>query len=233
MHTPPEGWYPGSHVMPQVDWAHDGLPFGVPGHASPHVLQLAALVVTSTHDPLQFVRPPVQEAAHALWLHTWDGGQVLEQYPQWSCALVVSVSHPSSLRPSQSPQPPLHAPMAHALAAHAAVAFGIAHGSHDTDAQPYRGSSIETHEPEQSLRPAGHPPLSSGGTGARSSGASTLASVMPPSAGGAETSRSPSRSPQPASAPGTDVKARIVTRDRASPARLIAGYSTADCSCRT
>jgi hypothetical protein len=65
--------------MPQVDWAHDGLPFGVPGHALPHVLQLVTLVVRSTQEPLQFVRPPLQDVAHELWLHTCDGGQALVQ----------------------------------------------------------------------------------------------------------------------------------------------------------
>jgi hypothetical protein len=79
MQAPPEGWYPALHVMPHVDRVHDGLPFCVPGHALPHVLQLAALVVTSTHEPLQFVRPPVQDVAHALLLHTCDGGHALEQ----------------------------------------------------------------------------------------------------------------------------------------------------------
>jgi hypothetical protein len=123
-------------LTPQVDAAQVGVPFAVPGHALPHVLQLAALLVRSTHEPLQFERPPMQEAAHALWLHTCDDGQALLQYPQWSCAPLVSVSHPSSLRPSQSPQPTLHAPIAHTLAAHDAVAFGTAHGSQDEEVQP-------------------------------------------------------------------------------------------------
>jgi hypothetical protein len=72
------------------------------------------------------------------------------------CVLVVSTSQPFATSPSQSARPPLHAPTAHAPWEQIAVAFGTEHGLHDVAPQPKRGSSFETHPPEQSWRSEAH-----------------------------------------------------------------------------
>ncbi|MGD0527262.1 MAG: hypothetical protein ABSE49_19125 [Polyangiaceae bacterium] len=54
------------HAMPHALFAHVGCPCVVDGHAFPHVPQLAALEVVSTHVPLHSVGVPVgQPVTHA------------------------------------------------------------------------------------------------------------------------------------------------------------------------
>ena len=80
------------------------------GHASAHPLQSLALLVVSTHVPLQRVGVAVgQPDTHVPAAHTGSFvGQALVHEPQVA-GLVMSVSQPFEGLPSQSAQPIAHA----------------------------------------------------------------------------------------------------------------------------
>jgi hypothetical protein len=55
---------PASHLKPHSLAAQVAAPLRGMGHAMPQALQLSGLEVTSMHEPLQLVRPPLQPTVH-------------------------------------------------------------------------------------------------------------------------------------------------------------------------
>jgi hypothetical protein len=144
-------------------------PLAGAAHAFPHVLQLSALVVTSTHAPLHATSVPGQVDVQPFGPQTWVRPQAVVHAPQCFGSLVTSASHPSDALPLQSARPASHSAVAQAPFAHLAVPWGIAQGAQDGSPHPVRGSSRATHAPPHDLRPSGHasspfPPSPFGGS---------------------------------------------------------------------
>jgi hypothetical protein len=66
------------------------LPFAGVGHALPQVRQLAGSVVVSTHEPEQFVAPPVQLSPQTPSVHTSFAPHVFPHSPQLNGSVPVN-----------------------------------------------------------------------------------------------------------------------------------------------
>src|SRR6188508_819542 len=78
----PHGAKPSAQSMPHSPAVQVALPLAGIGHAMPHCPQLSGLAVVSMHEPLQFMRPPVQPALHAPRSQTSAAEQAISQSPQ-------------------------------------------------------------------------------------------------------------------------------------------------------
>jgi len=101
---------------------HVGTPFMTMGQGVVQLEQWSAFDVTSTHEPLQFVRFGPHAVVQTRWLHTWLLMHGVVHPPQCAKSLVVSISQPFAGCPSQSARPISHMPTAHAPAWQIAVA---------------------------------------------------------------------------------------------------------------
>lgn len=118
---------PALQVMPHMLEPHRGIALAPPRQARPHIPQFAASDVTSTHEPPQATRPPVQAATHPPALQNCAPGQVLPHSPQLAGEVCRLVSHPLAGLPSQFPNPVLQVKSAHMLAEHDAMPFANEH----------------------------------------------------------------------------------------------------------
>jgi hypothetical protein len=131
------------------------------GHASPHPLQLLALLVVSTQAPLHRVGVVVgHPETHVPAAHTGSfAGHAFVHEPQVDF-VVMSVSHPSSGLPSQSAHPAahddagkLHAPAVVQDVVPATCARFVQSWPH----VPQLCTSLGTHVPLHSMSPVEHP----------------------------------------------------------------------------
>jgi hypothetical protein len=118
MQASPHLAMPGAHWNPQVPAAHVGMPDGGALHALSHSPQLAASVLTSTHEPPQEVLVP-QPSSHVPDWQNSPVGQVLPQVPQ-----LLELDVRSTHCPPQLVSPGLHL-IPHLPALHAGAPPGV------------------------------------------------------------------------------------------------------------
>ena len=146
-------------------------------HVVAHAPQLL-VVLSGVSQPFaaslsQLPHPIAQEMAHtpaAQLAVPFVVAQALPHAPQLVTEVVVSVSHPLSVLPSQLPQPALHAATAHVPPEHVPSAFGGAHvAPHPPQfdrevsavSQPFAASLSQLPQPTAHVTTAHVPPAQS------------------------------------------------------------------------
>src|SRR3569623_2272560 len=117
--------------------------------------QPLAVTASQSRKPLshrQIVQaPPHPRSACA------SGGHIPSQPPQWSGSTSTFVSHPLFRFASQSAKPTWQMSTAHRRSvSHRTVALSVTQASQPSAAQPWPGSSTETHWPPHGLKPSLH-----------------------------------------------------------------------------
>jgi hypothetical protein len=105
----PQGLYPLSQLVPQVEAAQTAAPCCGAGHALAQLPQCAAEVAVSTQAPLQLTAPLWHVSAQWPAEQTLPAGQTVWQAPQCPGSLlrsVQSMSHCVSLPPQLMPHAP-------------------------------------------------------------------------------------------------------------------------------
>jgi hypothetical protein len=157
---PAHATYPFPQVKPQWPDAQVATPFAGALQAVPQSPQCDGSLLTSTHDPPQFVSGRAQWLAHLPAEQTWFAAHAVSHVPQWSWSLASAVSQPSVAFALQSPYPALQLATAHALSAHSGTAWATVHALHPFAVHPYAGSPWETHAPLHDFSVTPHPAAS-------------------------------------------------------------------------
>jgi hypothetical protein len=146
---------PALQLSAHIPAAHVAVAFAAAAHATPHVPQLATLVLVLTSQPFaalmsQFAKPALHTSAHAPATHVGAialgaARQTVLHAPQFITLVRVSTSHPFAGFMSQSAKPALQR-TPHAPSAHVAVALGPAEQTRPHVPQLFTSVVASTHE---------------------------------------------------------------------------------------